>query len=171
MVSQAGLQNLLQILLTRGVVDPGYTDRRLIENRRSTDADVHGIQRILAERGLTGAGEGLGLQTAAYEAGSTRAKDIVSEDVRRGEDRNMQALALLMQLFGSENQRGALNLANRQFSYSQDQDSLNRILSGLGNQLPYIIDAIFGGRGGNRYEYESDDPSSIWYDETAYNAR
>jgi len=163
-VGDVGLRNLFEILATRGVVDPGYQNRQLLESGRRTEANVGAIGGELARRGLTGAGEGFGLQAAARESGATRDRDIVAADVRRGEDRNMQALQLLMQLFGAETAKGQLQLGRDSLNYQQDYDDANR-LWGAGSGL---LDTGFGllenyltGRGGG-YEYDDDNPDSFW---------
>ena len=165
-VGDVGLRNLFEILLTRGVVDPGYQNRQLLESGRRTEANVGAIQGNLAQRGLTGAGEGFGLQAAARESGATRDRDIVAADVRRGEDRNMQALQLLMQLFGAENQKGQLQLGRDSLNYQQDYDELNRYLGAAGALAdPFIdrlMDAISGGGAPSSGGYTDDDPGSFW---------
>jgi len=95
---KVGLQNLYQMLLQKGRVDPRLLARAQAMNARQTQQQQDAARAGAARSGIGGGGLNQAIQAALGAAGSSRSSNLNYQDIADSYARNQQNLGLVDQL-------------------------------------------------------------------------
>jgi hypothetical protein len=136
-----GLNNLYQMLIGQGRVDPRLLASAQAQNARSTQNQQTAARGQAARSGFGNSGLQAALQGAIGAAGSTRAANLNYQDISDSYARNQQNLGLLDQLVIQPQ----LSYANLGVADSQQQNQLKGAKLNAYSQLLGGVGKMFGG--------------------------
>ena len=154
---QQGLQNLLEMLLGKGRVDPRLLASAQVQNSRSTQQQQDAARADAARRGLGGGGLNQAIQAALGSAGASRSANLNYQDIADSYGRNQQNIGLLSSLV-TQPQLGYASLSADIYKAWLDAEQRGKaarvsalgagIASGLGGGMGGGAKTTGGGGGG-----------------------
>ena len=151
---KTGLQNLNQMLLSNGRVDPRLLASLQAQNARSTQQQQDAARAGAARNGLGGGRLNQALQAAIGAAGSNRSSNLAYQDISDSYKRNQENLGLLNQLV-TQPQLGYASLSADLYKTKSEADTqtkaarlgvIGSVFQGIGGMFGgcWVAEAIFG---------------------------
>jgi len=135
-----GMQNLLQMLMTQGRIDPRLLAQAQAANARSTQSQQAAAWGNASRSGMSGSGLAAAIQAAIGSAGASRGANLEYQDIADSYGRNQQNLGLMNQLVQQPG-LGYASLAQNQLQFDKDQANKNKAAKYA------LIGSLFGSAG------------------------
>ena len=134
------MQNLYQMLLTQGRVDPRLLAQAQAANARSTQSQQATAWGNASRSGMSGSGLAAAIQAAIGSAGASRSANLEYQDLADSYGRNQQNLGLMNQLVQQPG-LGYATLAQNQLQFNKEQANKNKAAKYA------LIGSLFGSAG------------------------
>ncbi len=118
LAERQGIQNLYQMLLTQGRIDPRIMASMQAQSARSTQQQQDAARAQAARGGFSRGGLAQAMQAAIGSAGANRAAGITYQDAADSYGRNQQNLGLLGQIVQQPN-LGYANLKEQGYQFDK----------------------------------------------------
>jgi len=150
---QAGLKNLLELLMGQGRVDPRLLASAQLQNARSTQQQQNAAMGSSARSGFSGGGLSQALMAAIGSAGANRASNLNYQDIADSYGRNQQNIGLMGQLV-TQPQLGYASLSADLYKAQSDAAARQRAaeMAAIGSSMEavgsafgcWVAEALFG---------------------------
>lgn len=148
MSEKQGLNNLYQMLMSQGRVDPRLLASAQASNSRSTTQQQDQARGRFSASGLGNSGLSAAIQAAIGSSGANRSANLNYQDISDSYGRNQQNLGLMNMLI-QQPQLGYSNLRQNQFQFNRQIDQQREAArAALFGQIIGAVGTAAGAQGG-----------------------